>query len=271
MFIATCVLLALLPSGPGDWRWPLEPTPRVLRGYDPPPRPWLSGHRGIDLAARAGQPVYAAGAGRVGYAGRLAGRGVVTVLHGPLRTTYLPVRPSVRPGQRVTAGSRLGSMEDVRGHCGPRLCLHWGLRRGVAYLDPLSLLGLGSVRLLPVWESPGSAGPAARTHRLPAPAGASPEAVAAPAAAGARDDPVARPSGPVAAASGDEDRLIDRLTPPTLASATVTAGGGAVAGALLGYGLSLARHRLPLRRRLPPDVIDFTQERRRRRRRQTSA
>jgi hypothetical protein len=251
MLIATCVLLALLPSGSADWRWPLTPAPQVLRGYDPPPRPWLSGHRGVDLAARAGQPVYAAGAGRVGYAGRLAGQGVVTVLHGPLRTTYLPVRPSVRPGRRVAAGDRLGSVEDVRGHCGRRLCLHWGLLRGAAYLDPLSLLGLGSVRLLPVWTSPGSSG------------AGPPDAAAAPPATGAHGGSIARPTGAAEAPEGT-DPLADRLDPPTLASATVTAGGGAVAGALLAYGLALARRRIP-RRRLPPDVIDFAQERRRRR------
>jgi hypothetical protein len=28
-------------------------------------------------------------------------------------------------------------------------CLHWGLRSGALYLDPLILLGLGPVRLLP--------------------------------------------------------------------------------------------------------------------------
>jgi murein DD-endopeptidase MepM/ murein hydrolase activator NlpD len=220
----------------------------VVHGYDPPPRPWLSGHRGVDLAARPGQPVYAAGAGRVGYAGRLAGRGVVTVVHGPLRTTYLPVRPSVRPGQRVAAGSRLGSVEDMRGHCGSRLCLHWGLRRGLTYLDPLSLLGLDAIRLLPVWDSPGPSGADPVAQAGPPPVSTSPAADTAPTAADARGKPVERP------------------LPMTLASATVTAGGGAVAGALLAYGLTLAWRRTPVRRRLPPDVIDFTQERRRRRR-----
>src|SRR5919197_5768263 len=117
MLIVTCALLALLgfpdqptptglPTGPGDWRWPLSPTPRVVRDYAPPPRPWLSGHRGVDLAARPGQPVYAAGAGRVSYAGKVAGRGVVAVVHGALRSSYLPVRPAVRPGQPVTTGQR---------------------------------------------------------------------------------------------------------------------------------------------------------------------
>jgi murein DD-endopeptidase MepM/ murein hydrolase activator NlpD len=245
MFIVTCALLALIPAAhPGqpapsgaeqdDWQWPLRPTPRVLRGYDPPPQRWLSGHRGVDLAARPGQPVYAAGAGRVGYAGRLAGQGVVTVLHGALRTTYLPVRPSVRPGEPVALGHRLGSVEDVRGHCGQYLCLHWGLRRGLTYLDPLSLLGIGTIRLLPRWTSPAD-------HD----SGSSPPATAAP-----PTDAGGTPIKPVAA---------------TMASATMTAGGGAVAGAILAYGLTLAWRRLPSRRRLPPGVIDFTRERRRRR------
>jgi peptidase M23-like protein len=246
MLIVTCALLALLyfpdqsapvdlpglaAAGQGGWRWPLAPVPRVVRDYRPPPRPWLRGHRGVDLAARPGQPVFAAGAGRVGYAGRLAGRGVVTVVHGALRTSYLPVRPVVRAGQRVTAGQRLGLVEDVHDHCGRVRCLHWGLRRGLVYLDPLSLLGRGPVRLLPVWR------PAAGTHS------------SAGAAIGARK----------AAGGGSFDR--DRSL--ILTSATA-AGGGAIAGALLAYGFTLAWRRMPGRRRLPPDVIDLARERRRR-------
>src|SRR5690349_23856684 len=34
-----------------SWRWPLAPRPNVLRDFDPPPKPWLSGHRGVDLGA----------------------------------------------------------------------------------------------------------------------------------------------------------------------------------------------------------------------------
>ncbi|HEY7483734.1 MAG TPA: M23 family metallopeptidase [Streptosporangiaceae bacterium] len=264
MLMLTCGLLALVlrlpgqpapadvPPGPGDWRWPLTPAPRVLRDYDPPPRPWLSGHRGVDLAARPGQPVYAAGAGRVGYAGRFAGRGVVTVLHGAYRTTYLPVRPSVRPGQSVAAGARLGVVEDVRGHCGQVLCLHWGLRRGLAYLDPLWLLGRGPIRLLPVWESPGSYGLGNAARAAP-PAGAPP----------VNSPPAGSPSASAPPDSHVRSVPGERRPSPALVSAT-TAGGGAVAGAVLAFGVSLVWRRLPTRRRLPPGVIDFTQERRRR-------
>ncbi|MFF4410930.1 murein hydrolase activator EnvC family protein [Streptosporangium sp. NPDC001559] len=133
------------------WGLPLVGRPVVLRGFDPPARPWLAGHRGVDLATTPGAEVHAAGAGTIGYAGPLAGRAVVTVLHsGGLRTTYLPVRPSVRRGQRVDRGEVIGVVQDVPGHC-RAACLHWGLLRDRSYLDPLLLLGRGRVRLLPIW------------------------------------------------------------------------------------------------------------------------
>ncbi|MCO5992150.1 M23 family metallopeptidase [Actinoallomurus rhizosphaericola] len=144
-----------VPPGPGEarWQWPLRPPTPVLRRFDPPAHPWESGHRGVDLAAPPGRPVFAAGAGRVTFARDLAGRGVITISHGTLRTTYLPVRPVVRTGQTVVAGTRIGVVEAMLGHCGQESCLHWGLLRGDSYLDPLSLLGLGPVRLLPWWHS----------------------------------------------------------------------------------------------------------------------
>src|SRR5690242_19929717 len=91
------------PVAPGlGFRWPLDGTPAVVRPFDPPPQPWLPGHRGVDLAAGAGAPVYAAGAGTVRFAGQVAGRGVVSVDHaGGLRTTYEPVTPAVAEGQAV--------------------------------------------------------------------------------------------------------------------------------------------------------------------------
>ncbi|WP_406318039.1 M23 family metallopeptidase [Streptosporangium sp. NBC_01639] len=141
--------LSRMPETPARWDWPLAGRPRVLRGFAPPPQPWLAGHRGVDLAATPGERVRAAGAGTVGYAGPLAERGVVSVLHADgLRTTYLPLRSSVRRGQQVERGEVIGVVQDVPGHC-PASCLHWGLLRDRLYLDPLLLLGRGQVRLLP--------------------------------------------------------------------------------------------------------------------------
>ncbi|MFT4297395.1 MAG: M23 family metallopeptidase, partial [Micropruina sp.] len=115
----------------------------VLRGFDPPAQDWLSGHRGVDLAAPVGSEVRAAASGRVSVAQVIAGRGVVAIVHGELRTTYEPVRARVRVGEQVRAGDVIGTVEA--GHC-PAGCLHFGLKRGEEYLDPL---GGSSVRLLP--------------------------------------------------------------------------------------------------------------------------
>jgi murein DD-endopeptidase MepM/ murein hydrolase activator NlpD len=147
------------------WQWPLRPFPdEVVHGFDPPDDRWGSGHRGVDLLGRPGEDVHAAGAGVVTYAGLLAGRGVVTITHGALRSTYEPVRPVLHVGDRVRAGQVVATLDLLGGHCLPRACLHWGLIRGVTYLDPLSVVGAGPVRLLPllggVAVAPSQRGPA---------------------------------------------------------------------------------------------------------------
>jgi murein DD-endopeptidase MepM/ murein hydrolase activator NlpD len=144
-------LFGAAPAVAATWQWPLPGRPAVVRGFTPPATPYGAGHRGVDLAGRPGLPVLAAGAGVVGYAGVLAGRGVVTVLHaGGLRTTYEPVRVSVHAGQRVERGAVLGRLAAGHAGCPAAACLHWGLLRGETYLDPLALVGAGRVRLLPL-------------------------------------------------------------------------------------------------------------------------
>jgi hypothetical protein len=136
--------------------WPLDPEPDVVRPFEPPPQPYAAGHRGVDLAGTPGQAVLAALAGTVGFAGSIGGKPVVTVLHGARRTTYEPVVATVEPGQHVAAGDVLGRLVTVDSHCFPATCLHWGLVEGRGedqhYLDPLTLVGGGPVRLLPLWR-----------------------------------------------------------------------------------------------------------------------
>ena len=139
--------------------WPVGSRPLVVRGWEPPATPYGPGHRGVDLAALPSAPVRAVAPGRVSFAGRVGGRGVVSVeLSGtgepPLRTTYGPVHATVRKGDEVTAGDTLGTLDPSPAHC-PASCLHWGLLRARTYLNPLSLLppwllGRGPSRLLPV-------------------------------------------------------------------------------------------------------------------------
>jgi len=157
MTAVTALLIAvLLPAGPAAanpparWSWPIEGTHQVTRVFDPPAVTWGSGHRGVDIAGAASAPVYAAGAGTVTYAGVLAGRGVVAILHsGGLKTTYEPVTASVAVGTSVAGGQQIGTLEAGHPGCPVAACLHWGLRRGEVYLDPLSLLRPRKVRLLP--------------------------------------------------------------------------------------------------------------------------
>ncbi|MEJ7628593.1 MAG: M23 family metallopeptidase [Nocardioidaceae bacterium] len=152
------ILLAVLAPGTStsaaeratDWGWPLDPVPHVVRFFEPPESPYGPGHRGVDLAGSAGQPVLAVGGGTVGFAGSVAGRGVIVVDHGALRSTYQPATALVPVGAQVVAGQPIGSLQAVHSHCAPAICLHLGVRRGESYLDPLRLLPARPVRLKPL-------------------------------------------------------------------------------------------------------------------------
>ena len=157
-----------------DWEGPLAGSPRVVRAFDPPAQRWAAGHRGVDLLAREGVVVGAAGAGSVTFAGALAGRGVVVVSHGDgTRTTYEPVVATVQRGDRVDVGQALGRLSAAGGHCLPLACLHWGRRRGDVYLDPMLLLRPGPARLLPVWAAARDGPQPDAALRRPTPSGRS--------------------------------------------------------------------------------------------------
>jgi len=136
--------------------WPLRPgLPVVCRSFDAPAPDWQPGHRGVDLIGVPGQPVYATGPGTVVFAGRLAGRAVVSVAHpGGLRTSYEPVEAVVRAGQLVGSDSALGRLAPGHPGCPASACLHWGAMWGPAaraeYVDPLGLLVSTPVRLKPL-------------------------------------------------------------------------------------------------------------------------
>ncbi|MEE1756932.1 murein hydrolase activator EnvC family protein [Streptomyces sp. SP18CS02] len=137
---ALTALTAPLPAA-----WPVgPPRPAIVRGWEPPASAYGPGHRGVDLAAPPGTRVRAVAAGRISFAGPVAGRGVMTITLGatgapPLRTTYEPVRALLPVGTEVSAGQVVAEVTGAPSHCA-RGCLHWGLRRADAYLNPLSVL-----------------------------------------------------------------------------------------------------------------------------------
>ena len=134
-------------------RAPLAGPLVVLTPFRAPASRYGRGHRGVDLAAAAGTPVLAVLDGTVVYAGRLVDRGVVSIdLAAGLRTSYEPVTAAVSAGQRVAAGSVIGTVEAGHPGCTPAAaCLHWGARINGEYVDPMLLLAPLRVRLLP-WD-----------------------------------------------------------------------------------------------------------------------
>lgn len=139
------VAAALMPPSKGapvPWQPPVSPV-IVERPFAAPPGPYAPGHRGVDLLATPGQTVVAPAPGVVRVAGRVAGKAVVSIEHphrinGVVgwRTTYEGVDARLLVGQRVDAGDALGV---VVAHPHSR-GIHWGLKNGRVYADPLLLL-----------------------------------------------------------------------------------------------------------------------------------
>lgn len=147
--VVGCVLAAILSittapaahatQADGDHAPPTYSPPvpgTVVDDWRPPQQKWGAGNRGVDFDAPAGEAVVAAADGEVVFAGSVGASLHVVVLHADgLRTSYSFLADvSVRRGDRVVAGQQVG----VAG--GP---VHFGVRAGDDYLDPLTLLGGG--------------------------------------------------------------------------------------------------------------------------------
>lgn len=120
----------------------VAPVPGALiRPFAPPATPFGPGHRGVDLAAAAGETVRAAGAGTVVFVGEVAGRRWVTVDHPQgVRTSYgVLAEVGVAVGETVERGDPLGTVGPPP-HVGAGPVLHWSARLGETYIDPMDLL-----------------------------------------------------------------------------------------------------------------------------------
>lgn len=142
------------PATESGWAWPLEPQPAVAHPFDPPARPWLSGHRGVDLAGGSGVGVRAPQAGTVSFSGWVVDRPVVTIDHGGgLRSSFEPVEATVPVGSAVEQGEEFGVLSAPgAAHCGDGACLHWGVRRGEDYVDPLAFIRDRRPSVLLPWD-----------------------------------------------------------------------------------------------------------------------
>lgn len=155
--VATLTLLtAALPARASE---PPAPRPvltlpvpgsRIVELAALPVERWHAGHRGIDIAAAADGVVVSPGSGTVVFAGEVAGRGVMSIaLDVGVTATLEPVVATVAAGDRVVRSQGVGIVTAMPGHCAPQTCVHWGIKHGEVYLDPLDwLVGFGPIVLL---------------------------------------------------------------------------------------------------------------------------
>jgi murein DD-endopeptidase MepM/ murein hydrolase activator NlpD len=155
--VTITILVAIAIIVPGSWQsaaaatcWQPPVEAPVTDPFRAPTCPYCAGNRGIEYGTPAGSPVRAVAAGRVTFAGAVAGTVYVVVEHADrLRVTYgnLDDR-TVGVGDAVVRGMLLGVTAGR---------FHLGLRRNDTYLDPNPFIGVwrGIVRLVPTDGSPG--------------------------------------------------------------------------------------------------------------------
>jgi len=121
------------------WVWPASNF-RLARMYIAPAHEYGPGHRGIDLALLGSSTLISPADGTVAFAGRVAGRGVLTIDHGAgLVTTLEPVDTTLVPGTPVRRGVEVATLA-LGGHSVPGE-LHFGVRLDGRYINPMLLLG----------------------------------------------------------------------------------------------------------------------------------
>jgi lipoprotein NlpD len=117
-----------------DWAWPAQG--KVLGGFGE-----AGGTKGIDIAGTAGQPVYAAAAGKVVYSGSgLRGYGKLVIIKH--NKTYLSAYAHnnqilVKEGQEVTKGQKIADMGNTDAD---QVKLHFEIRKLGKPVDPTKYL-----------------------------------------------------------------------------------------------------------------------------------
>jgi hypothetical protein len=144
--VALLAFLSLTPSAWAEWVWPLRG--EVITPYRNGADPYAAGqHRGIDIAGAPGATVVAAASGEVRFAGTAGSSGLtVSVRTGDGRydTSYLHLSATtVREGDRVAAGDRVGAVGTTGTRSAAAPHLHFGVRDAASrhtYHDPLAFL-----------------------------------------------------------------------------------------------------------------------------------
>lgn len=131
--------------------WPLTKPVTIASAFDPPERPWMAGHRGVDLSTGSGTVIRAPAHGMVSFAGMVAGKRVVSIRHGDgMVSTFEPAFTTLSVGDVVSRGQAVARTTSGSDHCDDR-CLHWGLKHAVSgrYVNPVAFAGDYDIVLKP--------------------------------------------------------------------------------------------------------------------------
>lgn len=132
--------------------WPVKNV-NIIKDFDAPAKPWLAGHRGVDLQAEEGTELYAPSDGIINFAGLVAGKSVVTIKHGVLSSTFEPAYTDLPVGTVVRKGQFFGYVTVGSDHC-DNLCIQWGLkRRNRTYANPRKMVAKKRIILKPKEET----------------------------------------------------------------------------------------------------------------------
>lgn len=139
MVVVLSLVMAVGPRAEagGSWSWPLVGP--VIRDFDKPENDYSEGHRGIDIGALPGRAVRSPVDAVVWFAGRVAGKDVVSLdtADGSI-VSMEPVEASVVRGDVVRRGTPIGVVSGL--HDGMN-ALHVGVRVDGVYVDPRRFLG----------------------------------------------------------------------------------------------------------------------------------
>ena len=153
--VATLVACAFLvqptygvtpPHSASQWHQPFRGGFTLVKSFNPPDRPWLSGSRGVWLNLHNPQGTIESPCdGRVIYSAELAGRKVLSIDCGGIHSTFEPVVTTLHTGQHVTRGEQIASVPPLGSEWTSTSIregeIHWGAKVSrTRYINPLRML-----------------------------------------------------------------------------------------------------------------------------------
>lgn len=152
LILTTCVFLLITINTSHEitftkecegWIKPIK-SGKLIKEFDPPDEKWLAGHRGVDYLSEENETIYAPANGTISFSGVVANKPVVTIDHGVLKSTFEPAISDKKVGQEVKKGEEFANVsfgsDKSNSHCSIEKCLHWGVKNGDNYVNPLSKL-----------------------------------------------------------------------------------------------------------------------------------